>query len=452
MSLSHRIVDAAVAAAQAVPRDVARIARLHLLDSLGVGLLGARRGPVRGLGRLAAGQPGPATVLGEPTGAPAPVAALINGANIHALEYDDTHVASVMHGSAVLTPAALAAAEETGASGARMVAAYAVGWEVLIRMGLASPGTLQARGFQTTSAAGPFAAALVSILVRGDHEHGVDALGIAGSQPGGTFAFLAGGDTVKAVQPAWAAHAGLWAAELARAGVTGPAGVLDGAYGFYRLYAGDDAAPAALATQLADLGTVWHLTDAAFKLVPCCHFIHPFVEALTRLMADGLRTADVARLHCHVPAGAVPVIAEPWTARQHPATGHDVRWSLPYVLASLLVDGEITLDLFDEPVGGERAQVAARITYERWDDSGFPARYPARIEVHTVDGRTLTAAVDDVLGGPHRPVPEATVLRKAEANLSAAGLERSTVDQLITVVLEEADFDVAALGALLRHR
>ena len=61
-------------------------------------------------------------------------------------------------------------AQEVGADGATMLSAYALGWELLIRMGLASPGTLQARGFQTTSAAGPFAAALVSTLISGDAE------------------------------------------------------------------------------------------------------------------------------------------------------------------------------------------------------------------------------------------------------------------------------------------
>ncbi|GAB6902234.1 MmgE/PrpD family protein [Kineosporia succinea] len=449
-SLSRRLADAAVRAATCVPFEVDRAARLHLLDSLAVGALGAAHGPVRRLKGMRAGG-GPASVIGGRDGAGAPEAALLNGAFIHSLEYDDTHVASVMHGSAVLTPAALAAAEAAGVGGARLVAAYAVGWEVLIRMGLAGPGTLQARGFQTTSAAGPFVAALVSVLVNGDPEHAVDALGIAGSQPGGTFAFLAGGDTVKAVQPGWAAHSGLWAADLARHGVTGPAGVLDGDYGFYRLYANDPQAPARLAQHLDDLGTRWHLLDAAFKLVPCCHFIHPYVEAVRDLAARGLRAGDVASWHVRVPAGAAPVIAEPWAERQRPATGHDVRWSLPYVMAAQLADGRVALDLFEAPIGGQRADLAGRMTYEIWDDSGFPARFPAWVEVTTTDGDVLRAEVDDVLGGGGRPVPPDRVLAKARECLSAAGLPSSGIDLLVTMVLDEADFDPAAVGGLLRR-
>ncbi|GAB3271404.1 MmgE/PrpD family protein [Kineosporia babensis] len=451
-SLSQRLADAAVSAAADIPAEVDRSARLHLLDSLAVGSLGAARGPVRGLRSLPKGETGKATVIGSSASASAPEAALLNGSFIHSLEYDDTHVASVMHGSATLTPAALAAAETAEVGGARMIAAYAVGWEVLIRMGLASPGTLQAQGFQTTSAAGPFAAALVSVLVQGDTEHAVNALGIAGSQPGGTFAFLAGGDTVKAAQPGWAAHSGLWAADLARHGVTGPSGVLDGDYGFYRLYADDERAPQRLGAELDSLGHTWHLPDAAFKLVPCCHFIHPYVEAVQQLTAQGLTWENVASWRVRVAPGAAPVIAEPWSTRQLPAKAHDVRWSLPYVMAAQLVDGTVGLDLFEAPIGGARADLAARMTCEPWADSGFPARFPAWVEVSTTDGRQLQAEVNDVLGGAGRPVPEESVLAKTRTCLAEAGLPSSAIELIVTMVLDEKDFDPAALGGLLRLR
>ena len=457
-SLTTELVERAIGLHRHVPPAVLVSARLHLLDALGVGALGARRGPLRGLGRLADGVHGGgrASVLGSTATAPAPVAALVNGSYIHSLEFDDTHVASVMHGSATVAAAALAVAQETGADGATMLSAYALGWELLIRMGLASPGTLQARGFQTTSAAGPFAAALVSSLVVGDDPAtAVNALGIAGSQPGGTFAFLADGDTVKAGQPAWAAHAGLWAAELARFGMTGPARVLEGPTGFFALYADDPGAADRLRVQLADLGDRWHLPDAAFKLIPCCHFIHPFVEALSQVLdadADagaGVTAADIAGIHCFVPRGAAPIIAEPWDRRQRPATPHDARWSLPYVLAGRAVDGVVDLELFDSPVEGPRVDLAARITYEPWDDSGFPARFPARLQVRLHDGRTIEAMVDDVLGGAGRPVAAADVVAKARANLRAAGLSDEAVDTVVEELVDAESPDPARLGQLL---
>jgi 2-methylcitrate dehydratase PrpD len=226
--------------------------------------------------------------------------------------------------------------------------------------------------------------------------------------------------------------------------------VLDGDYGFYSLVADDPGAADRLDALLDDLGQKWHLPDAAYKLIPCCHFIHPFVEAVEQLLADGLRPSDIDAVHCYVPAGAAPVIAEPWAHRQAPPSGHDARWSLPYVLAARLVDGEIGNSLFTEPIGGERAEVASRITYEIWDDSGFPARYPARVDARTTDGRVLTATVRDILGGAGRPVSEDAIRAKAEKNLREAGWTAAASAELVEAVLDGPSLDLTALSALLR--
>lgn len=449
-TLTEQLVEGAFAAVDAVPADVERAARLHLADSIGVAALAARRGPLAGLQQLARGRPGSATVIGAAEGSTADVAALINGSFIHSLEFDDTHVASVVHGSATLTPAALAAAEAAHATGARLVASYAVGWEVLIRLGLAAPGALQGRGFQTTSTLGAFAAALVASLVSDDSTHAIDALGIASTQPGGTFAFLDRGDTVKATQPAWAAHAGIWAVDLARAGVGGPRRALDGPYGFYRLYAGEPAAEDRLRELLGDLGSRWHLPDAAYKLLPCCHFIHPFVETTLRLIEQGLVLDELETLTCDVPTGAIPVIAEPWGDKQHPANAHQGRWSLPYTLAGVLLDGELRPSMFDGSVDSRTAAVVERIAWRPWPDSGFPARFPARVTAVTRDGRTLTAEVDDVAGSAGRPVAEAQVVAKLMSNLAAAGTSERTAARLVGLLLEKADFEVGELAEFLR--
>jgi 2-methylcitrate dehydratase PrpD len=451
-SLSRELVECAHALHGSLPAAVSTSARLHLLDAIGVGAAGSALGPLRGLPAIATRHPGGrSTVLGTGTTTTAPVAALLNGSLIHSLEFDDTHVASVMHGSSALAAAALAVAQEVEAEGADLLSAYALGWEVLIRMGLASPGTLQARGFQTTSAAGPFAAALVSGLLHGDPvDTVVSALGIAGSQPGGTFAFLADGDTVKAGQPGWAAHSGLWAAELARGGMTGPNRVFEGPLGFFQLYAGDPSAAERLRVEVSDLGERWHLTDAAFKLLPCCHFIHPFVEALGEVLGAGIAPSDVASIHCYVPRGAAPIIAEPWPSKQHPASSHDVRWSLPYVLAARVIDGEVGLGLFDTPIGDDRLDLSLRVTHEIWDDSGFPAVFPARLIVTTHAGRAIEASVDDVVGGAGRPIAPGAVVAKARDNLRAGGLAPEVVENLVVELLETASPDVGRVSALLR--
>ena len=127
---------------QALPAAVMETARQHLLDAIGVGLAasGSEVGAAyRDLGaQLATG--GPSSVFGCAQGAAAWDAALVNGGLIHSLEYDDTHTGSIVHGGAVMAAAALAAGEAVGASGAEILGAYARGWEILVRFGLAAPG------------------------------------------------------------------------------------------------------------------------------------------------------------------------------------------------------------------------------------------------------------------------------------------------------------------------
>ena len=84
----------------------------------------------------------------------------------------------------------------------------------------------------------------------------------------------------ESTDPGWAAHTGIAAAALAGAGMTGPETVLEGRFGFLAAFARDPNAAGRLAAHLDDLGEVWHLPDAAFKLYPCCHYIHPYLEAM----------------------------------------------------------------------------------------------------------------------------------------------------------------------------
>ncbi len=437
----------------AVPDDVIAAAKDHFLDALGVGLAAASLAEGGALGdsvaRLGAG--GGSTGLGRAEPLPAAQAALLNGALIHSLEYDDTHMAAIVHGSAVLAPAALAVAEAENASGRAMLVAYVAGWEVFARLGLAAPGAFQARGFQITAVGGPFVSALASASLLGlSVEQTISAQGIAGSQASGVFEYLAEGATVKSLHPGWAAHGGIVAAELARGGMTGPSSIFDGRFGFYRVFAGDDDAPGRLGTLFGDLGRRWHLSEVALKAYPCCHYIHPFLECLTGLMADGLRADEIASIRCHVPPEEAPIICDPWARKQAPETGYDAKFSLPYCLAVLLVDGRIDVGTFAAAPGAEAMALAKRIDWSPLDGTGFPERFAARIEVDTLAGDTLRAHVDDVRGGPARPLARAEVEAKFRANAGRA-LRSDAIEAVLgeTLGLDNA-VALSALATALR--
>jgi hypothetical protein len=198
------------AAKERLPEHVAQAARLHLLDAIGVGLAAAGSDVGQPYLRVAAQlAEGKASVFGRASGASAADAALVNGGLIHSLEYDDTHTASIVHGSSVVAATALAVAETSGASGAALLGAYVRGWELLVRIGLAAPGGFQARGFQVTSVGGALAAALVAAELQDlDEQASVAALGISLSQAAGVLEFLSNGSSVKSLHPGWAGPCG----------------------------------------------------------------------------------------------------------------------------------------------------------------------------------------------------------------------------------------------------
>lgn len=437
-----------------LPAPVVATAKSRILDALGVGLAAASltvrprlEDAVRALGR---GRE--ATALGLAQLLPAPSAALLNGSHIHALEFDDTHMAAVIHGSAVLLPTALAMAEREGATGPDLLAALVAGWEVIARIGLAGPGIFQARGFQSTAIAGTLVAALVAArLMALDRAQTMAAMGIAGSQAAGLFEFLANGATVKMLHGGWPGHAGIMAAELARAGMTGPLTVFEGGRGVFRAYAGDGAAGERLRAALGDLGRNWLLPQVATKAYPCCHYIQPFLECAETLAAMGVTADAIVALECVGPAEVAWLIAEPWAAKLAPASGHVAKFSLPYCVAAMLVEGAVDVTTFDRLEPDLRlSPVMGRIAWRAMAESGFPDRYPGRLVARLASGEVREAAVADVRGSPSRPFQPAEIEAKFRRNaariLTAAGVEGvvRAVEQL------DETTDLQALGSALR--
>jgi 2-methylcitrate dehydratase PrpD len=454
MTLARELVRAARAVSSApLPEDVATAARLHFLDAVGVGLASAGS-PIGAAYRAYAAEVakgGPATVFGQATGAAAADAAMINGGLIHSLEFDDTHTASIAHGSAVLAAGALAVAEAQNASGAALLGAYARGWEVLIRFGLAAPNGFHAKGFMSTSVTGTLAVALLAAeLMRLDEERTVAAVGIALSQASGVMEFLTNGSSVKSLHPGWAAHAGVVAAMLARSGMTGPETSLDGRHGLFRQFTGDEAAAGRFRALIGGIGREWHLPKAAYKFYPCCHYLHPFIEAAGKLAERGMRPADVERIICRVPQGEAAVICEPWERKQAPDNGHAARWSLPIAVAAQLVEGKVDLATFEAPASPAVRELARRIEWEPLPQARFPERFEAEVVCKTRT-ETQTVRIDDVFGNHTRPPGSEAVLAKFRANAA-----RSLRGDAITSVLGAIDglassSSLKALSSALRQ-
>ncbi len=338
-----------------MPEAVREDAKLHVLDTIGCGLAAHATG-VAHEGRATMSELGgvpQATVIGSDARLPAANAAFANAMLCHGLDFDDTHSDSVSHVSTVIAPAALAAAEEVGASGRDALAAIVAGNEVVCRIGMAAPGAFHARGFHPTAICGIFGGvAAVARLAGLDADVTTSALGIAGSFAGGLFAYLAEGTPTKPMHPAWAAHGAHLAARLATHGAAGPGSVLEGKFGLYHAFLAAEDGEIDIAGQLADLGSRWETPRIAYKPFPVCHFMHGSLGAAAEGAAGRTFAPDeIEDVLVTIPEAGVSLVLEPAPEKRAPRSEYEGKFSLPYSVASLLVRGHVAVgDFTDEAI------------------------------------------------------------------------------------------------------
>ncbi|MBI2962819.1 MAG: MmgE/PrpD family protein [Deltaproteobacteria bacterium] len=422
---------------EAIPAAVAEAAKLHLLDALGCGLAAHALGVATAARALALESGGRAesSVIGAAP-LPAASAAFANGMLCHGLDYDDTHSDAVCHVSAVMAPAAVAAAEAAGAGGAELLAALVAGNEIAARIGMAAPAAFHRRGFHPTSVCGVFGAAAAAARLRGlDARATAQALGIAGSLAGGIFEYLADGSQTKPIHAAAAARDGIVAAGLAAHGATGPATVLEGRFGLFAAFADRHAID--LEPALADLGRRWETPRIAFKPYPACHYVHAPLDAAVQAVAgQPIDPEQIAEIVVRVPEPAVALVLEPAADKARPRTPYDAKFSLPYSVAARLVRGSLGLDAYrDDAISDPRVlSLARRVRYEVVPFATFPKAFPGGARVRLVDGRVLAAELPYQRGGPENPMAADEVRAKFRANARLA-LDDDQFERLEAAIL-----------------
>ena len=400
-----------------LPDDVVESVRKRVLDILGLCIAAAPLSTSRAARRFAEeqGSQGQSHAVGVPVRIAAPLAAFVNGVLAHSLDYDDTHLPSVLHPSASVIPAALATAEHAGADGRATIAAIACGLEVCVRVGMAGYDEGAANsiffehGQHATSICGTLGAAVSAALLYGLDADGVtNALGVAASMASGILEANRTGGTVKRMHCGWAAHAGVTAAQLVRHGFTGAPTVLEGRFGFFQawLHGRFDAA------QITEgLGEKWSVPGIFFKPYPANHFTHAGIDAALALRSRGVRAEDVESLRLGVALPTVRTIGEPIEVKRAPETGYMAQFSGPYTVVAALLGGGglgLGLDDFTDELARDprRRELMARVEVvadERCNRI-FPYQFPAVLRARLHDGRELEEEVLVNRGGPQRPL------------------------------------------------
>ena len=383
-----------------IPDEAVERTKDLFLDWVGSALAGRNERQVRAIERFAremGPSEGPSEDLTSRRRTSPLFAALVNAAASHVVEQDDLHNASVFHPATVVFPAALAAAQQTGASGREFLAASVAGYEAGVRVG-SFLGRSHYRVFHTTGTAGTLAAAAaVSHLLGLDEETTLHALGSAGTQAAGLWEFLRDAADSKQLHTAKAASDGLLAAYLARDGFTGARSILEGERG---MAAGmsSDADPQRL---VEGLGETWAVLETSFKYHASCRHTHPAADALLKGIEEhGLEADDIARVRARVHASAIDVLG-PVT---DPRTIHQSKFSMGFVLATITKNGSAGINDFTEESLGDQElrdfSEKVEMVLDEEVDAAYPRRWIGVVEIETTGGERFTSRVDVPKGDP----------------------------------------------------
>ena len=434
-----------------LPAEVETRTRFLILDLVGNmvrGRVEAESSPpliaaVRAMG-LGNGQ---AAVFGEAARFAPAGAALLNGAFAHSLDFDDTHAAGSLHPGAPVIPAALAAAEMTGANGADVIAAIVAGYEVTNRLAVALPaGDHYDRGYHPTATCGAFGAAAAAARVFGlDAAKIEDAFGIALSQAAGSLQFLKNGAWTKRWQVGWAAMAGLSAALLAREGFRGAAEAMEGKAGFLKAYAPNPIPERAI----RNLGQEFELMETAVKPYPSCRYGHAGVDAALMLRAEhGLKPEEIESVTLGLPNKGMLLVGAPLEYKQHPKNTVDGQFSGPFVVSCALAHGAFGWDSYarmDEPV---LRSLMPKVTCVEDPEvqAEFPKNMSGKLTIRA-RGQEFTKMVVVPKGEPGNFLTEAELRSKFHGLVDRVlGAERATQLADAVVSLDRA----ADVNALMR--
>ena len=435
-----------------IPKTVRTRALHHMLDAAGIALASTRyefaHKTLAGL--QAVGGQGSVPVLGMPATLPLRDAAIMNGFLCHGLDYDDTHVAAIVHPTASVFPAVLSAAAHVGATGEELVTAFVAGVETAARVGMVAKSQFHQVGFHPTGMVGIFGCVLaVGKLMGLNKKQLMSAQGIAVSMASGSMEFLEDGAWNKRIHPGLAAGSAITAAAIAKEGFKGITDPYTGRFGLYNAYLGcgprTNDIDLSLAT--AGLGETWELLATAIKPFPTCHFSHGAIDAALALRDDVGDPAEIKSIIARLPEGVHKTICEPEANKKRPQNDYDAKFSTHFLVAASLIRGRLTLDELEPDVlrDPDILALADKLGYENDPDSPFPDAYSGELIITMKDGRELRHREHINRGAADRPLSNEEIIAKFDDNaIMAVNTQTAAKQRAALLTLDSADVDAAA--------
>ncbi len=384
-----------------IPADVRGEGLRTFVNWVGCAVGGARHETVDAALRAVSPFSGPrtSTVLGRPERLDALKAALVNGITSHVLDYDDTHLKTIIHPAGPVASALLALAETRPMSGEDFLTALIVGVEVECRIGNAVYPHHYDRGWHITGTAGVFGAAAAAGKAIGLNRQQMQwAFGLAATQSAGLREMF--GTMTKSFHPGKSAENGLLAALLAEAGFDSSERALEAPRGFACVMSDKQD----WNEILGDLGVRWEAALNSYKPFACGIVIHPSIDGCQQIKAEiGDRVNDIASVHLRTH----PLVLE-LTGKRTPKTGLEGKFSVFHAAATALLRGDGAPTAFTDEVVNLPEIIALR---DRIDATVDPDCHEASVTIDVTfnDGSTLQKHVHRTIGSHDVPLSDAQV-------------------------------------------
>jgi 2-methylcitrate dehydratase PrpD len=424
----------------ALPANVLESTKLRVLDIMGCMIGAAGHPDVLGAKDTAAQAFPGAQTRSVPfrEGASMAGAALVNGTAALVLEFDDSHLESALHSSSPVIAAAIPIAHAHRCTGRQFITAVALGNEMTCRLGMVATGKFHQNGFHPTGIFGTFGAICAAARCLSlDATQTMDAIGIGGSLSSALMASWEDGSAAKSLHAGFSALSAVNAAFCAKNGITGPRGVFDGRFGFFKAHVQDKSYPFAFSRVTDRLGEDWEALKIAPKVYPCAHYIQPLIDAALMLRQQhGIAPDQVVSISCWMPEFVMPLVAEPIAEKRRPTTSFHGRFSLHHSMAEAMLRGALDKESFDasnltEPRFNALADKVYALVDRQMTDRN---QLGGRVEIELTGGRKVAFTVDHMRGMPQNPMSTDDIVCKFRSNVSDR-MPAVRIDRIVDMVM-----------------
>ena len=388
-----------------LPDELVVLAKQAIVDTIGVSLAGWHEPAVETVKNIYGEQAGVASLWGEARHLDLERAALINGIASHVLDYDDASPGVVIHPSAPILAAITPLAEQLKRSGKEVITAYAIGTEVMVRVGQVMGINHYNAGWHATSTLGAIGAtAACAHLQRLTAQQCSHAIAIAASTAGGLQKNF--GSMTKPLHVGFAGASGIQAVQLAGQNFTGNSQIFD-SRGFFFAFSGLEEKMVQEAKEAIAFGAPYDLlTGLSVKKFPCCFGTHRFIHGVLLLKEEhGLHIDDIDEIILRAqPRSLLPLV------HSRPVTGLQGKFSAEYTVLAALIDGYIRLSSFDD-AQVQRDEIQSRLPQvhvlkldETEEDKRLNRRLPIEIQIKTKDGQVFEKSVLHAPGSVEIPL------------------------------------------------